>query len=91
MKHAIILGFLLALSAHAEAHAVGHGSAVGGHASGAAGGMQNGAAAAARGAMGSTSAQGSGGRYSMVDDFQPWQEESMQQYAKPKFEPYRGE
>lgn len=75
MKHAIILGFLLSISAYANAHAIGRGpggspAAVGGH---------------------SASASGSqGGRYTLGDEFQPWPQAEMQRYAKPKFEPYAG-
>jgi hypothetical protein len=32
-----------------------------------------------------------GGRYTMGDEFQPWPQREMQQFAKPRFEPYRGE
>jgi hypothetical protein len=43
------------------------------------------------GAASSGASQGNGGRYSMVDEYQPWPQEEMKQYAKPKFEPYKGE
>ena len=75
MKHAIIFGLLLAASMHAYPHNVGRGSAVG---------RSQGAAAAG-------AAQGNGGRYSPVDEYQAWPQEEMKQYAKPKFEPYKGE
>lgn len=74
MKHALILGLLLAASAHVGAHNVGRGSAVG---------------AASSGAQSAGGAQG--GRYTLGDEYQPWPQAEMQQYAKPKFEPYRGE
>jgi hypothetical protein len=35
-------------------------------------------------------AQGSNGRYSLVDGYQPWQQAEMQQFAKPKFVPFDG-
>lgn len=40
-------------------------------------------------ATGAQAAQG-GGRYSMVDAYQPWPESEMAQYAKPHFVPFDG-
>jgi hypothetical protein len=37
------------------------------------------------------SAGNQGGRYTMGDEFQPWPQREMQQFAKARFEPYRGE
>lgn len=42
------------------------------------------------GAASSSASQGNGSRYSAVDEYQPWKQSEMQQYAKPKFEPYTG-
>lgn len=74
MKHAIIFGLLLAASMHAYPHNVGRGSAVG---------RSQGAAAAG-------ASQGNGGRYSMVDEYQPWKQEEMKQYQKKEWTPYDG-
>jgi hypothetical protein len=74
MKHAIIFGLLLAASMHAYPHNVGRGSAVGGSQS-----------AASAGAS-----QGNGGRYSAVDEYQPWPQEEMKQYQKKEWTPYDG-
>ncbi|PVX77150.1 hypothetical protein C7402_115209 [Paraburkholderia unamae] len=41
---------------------------------------------------GTQGTQGSqGGRYSVVDGYQPWPQSEMRQYAKPRWEPYRGD
>lgn len=91
MKYSIIFGLMLAASMHVQAHAVGHGGAVGGATSGAAGGMRNGIGASL-GSPGSAHGEaGSGGRYSLVDEYQPWPQAEMQRYAKAKFAPYVGE
>lgn len=91
MKHSIIFGLLLAVSINAQAHAVGHGSAVGGATSGAAGGMRNGIGASLGSSGATHGAAGSGGRYSLVDEYQPWPQEEMKRFAKAKFAPYAGE
>ena len=91
MKYSIIFGLLLAASMHAQAHAVGHGSSVGGATSGAAGGMRNGIGASLGSSGASHGAAGSGGRYSLVDEYQPWPQAEMQRFAKAKFAPYAGE
>ena len=42
-------------------------------------------------AVGASSSGSQGGRYTLGDQFQPWPQDEMQQYAKPRFEPYRGD
>jgi hypothetical protein len=54
-----------------------------------------GEAAAARGwgagaNVGATQSGSNGGRYSMVDNYQPWPEDEMRQFQKPAFVPYTG-
>ena len=38
----------------------------------------------------SSAGSGQGRKYSLGDDYQPWPQAEMKQYAKPKFEPYGG-
>lgn len=78
MLKTIIIAALALSCAAAQARNVGRGSAVGS-------------------AMGQSSSQGNGGRYgfadpqySLVDDYQPWPQAQMKQYAKPEFTPYDG-
>jgi hypothetical protein len=42
------------------------------------------------GAASSGASQGNGGRYSMVDEYQPWKQEEMKQYQKKEWTPYDG-
>lgn len=84
MKPTLILAALL-LSANAMAaapHAANHG-----HHAGPANGQFGHATSSA-----STSAaqSGNGGRASLVDDYQPWPQAEMAQFAKPTFTPYDG-
>lgn len=39
----------------------------------------------------SSGSQGNGSSYTLGDEYSPWPQAEMKQYAKPKFEPYRGE
>lgn len=78
MLKTIIIAALALTCAAAQARNVGRGSAVGS-------------------AMGQSSASGQGGRYgfadpnwSPVDEYQPWRQSEMKQYAKPHFTPYGG-
>lgn len=87
MKLLPILLLALATSAHAA-----NATANGGHH----GGGNNGAVGSAPGAFGGTSSaaavgqSGNGGRYSMVDAYQPWPQAEMQQFQKPQWTPYAG-
>jgi hypothetical protein len=83
---AAILLLALASSAHAS-----NASANQGHH----GGGNNGAMGAAAGSFGGQSAavgqSGNGGRYSMVDQYQPWPESEMASFQKPHWTPYQGD
>lgn len=84
VKHTLAV---LALACAANAHAgnvggnmgVGHGMRSGPHGNTSA---NAGAAASQSGA--------NGGRYSAFDQYQPWPQAEMQQYAKPAFHIYEG-
>lgn len=39
---------------------------------------------------GHSSAGSQGGHYTLGDQFQPWPQTEMKQYAKPRFETYKG-
>lgn len=91
-KKALITGAILGASlglianyAHASTAA-----ANGGHH----GGGNSGAMGAAAGAFGGSTAaagqSGNGGRYSLVDNYQPFPQAEMQQFQKPQFVPYAG-
>lgn len=76
MKYVIIFGLLLAASMHAEArNAQGPGT--------------HGQPGIGHSSAASTGGQG--GKYTLGDEFQPWPQAEMQQYAKPTFEAYKGE
>jgi hypothetical protein len=75
MKYLIAMSVLLVACSQAYPHALGRGP----------GGSP-------AGVSGKSSASGSqGGHYAVGDEFQPWPQAEMQQYAKPKFETYKRE
>jgi hypothetical protein len=84
-----LLAIILActcMHSHAQAYGgnsgVGHGARAG---IGAHGNASNG------NAIGASQSGANGGRYSAFDNYQPWLQAEMQQYAKAKFTPYTGE
>jgi hypothetical protein len=88
---AAILLLALASSAHASnasANQGHHGGSMGavGASAGAFGGSTTGASAGSN-----ASQSGSGGRYSIVDNYQPWPESEMASFQKPHWTPYQGD
>ncbi len=73
---------------HAHAQALGGNSGVG---HGARAGIGAGVGAASSGPSGASQSGANGGRYSAFDQYQPWPQAEMKQYAKAKFTPYTGE
>ena len=84
VKHT--LAVLMLVSAVAHAQSVG-GNSYGGH--GARAGVGAGAGAS-NGSGGASQSGSNGGRYSAFDQYQPWPQAEMKQYAKAKFTPYEG-
>jgi hypothetical protein len=83
----LLFAALLALATQAHASTA---SANQGHH----GGANSGALGCSCGASHGTAAagqSGNGGRYSMVDQYQPWPESEMRNFEKSKFVPYSGE
>ena len=81
MKRTLLVIVLAAMSINAHARhvaGIGIGGGVGGATSGPAGSQG--------GRYGSRYSPG----YTMGDEYQPWPQEQMKQYAKPKFMPYDG-
>jgi hypothetical protein len=80
---ALVLSVTMSVGANVEARNV-HGTGAGGF------GTAGAKAAAAN--AGSIGAQGQGGNrpYTLGDEFQPWPQADMQQYAKPRWVPYDG-
>lgn len=81
--------FLLAasVSSHASSATANHGHH--GYGAGVSGGLKGAPSSAA--SVSTASASQGGGHYSLVDDYQPWPQAEMQQFAKPRFVPYAGE
>jgi hypothetical protein len=82
-----LFALLLALATQAHASVVSanyghHGATLGSSAS---------TGEPATGMVGAPAAQsGNGGRYSLVDAYQPWPQSEMRQFAKPHFTPFDG-
>jgi len=84
-----LLAIILACTCmHAHAQALG-GNSYGGH--GARAGVSAGAGASHGNAVGASQSGSNGGRYSAFDQYQPWPQAEMKQYAKAKFTPYEGD
>lgn len=90
MKQLLAIIALLVVG-HANASQVGasHGNH-GGGGFGPSGGQAAAGQAASVGSKGAAQSGSNGGRYSMVDSYQPWPQSEMQQFAKPHFETYTG-
>lgn len=92
-RQAVVTGAFIGVAlflAHSCAYA-SNASANGGHH----GGGNNGAVGAAAGAFGGSSSAaagqgGNGGRYSVVDNYQPWPQSEMKKFQKAEFTPYAG-
>jgi hypothetical protein len=94
MKHLLVVCALLAATSanaasigggkHGNHSGAGFGPAGGQHASGQ-------EAAAGVGSVGAGQTGGNGGQYSFADNYQPWPQSGMEQFAKPAFVPYTGE
>lgn len=85
VKHT--LAVLMLVSAVAHAQSVGGNSGVGHGARGAVGA----GAGASHGTAGASQSGANGGRYSAFDNYQPWPQAEMKQYAKAKFTTYEGD
>ena len=82
----LLLAVTLLIAANAHASAVARGDH--GHHAGAA---NNGASLSGISATSAVSSSvGSNGRYSLVDEYQPWPQSEMQQFAKARWTPYDG-
>lgn len=96
-KNSAIAAVIIALTTSAHAGNIGggpHGGMSAGAASPGMMGMQAGPGQHGPGPTGGSAAEsqgGQGGRYSVVDGYQPWSEAEMRQYQKPHWTPYMGD
>jgi hypothetical protein len=89
----VVMSALHCIHAHASTVGASHGNH-GPSGFGPAGGQSAVGQASNAASVGSASASasgGEGGRYSMVDNYQPWDEASMRQFEKKQWVAYTGE